>query len=407
MEIQVRLELEFPSVPSLWGLGEFLFTDERYSSSSQTSQTFRFTCNYGVVSAFLPKLPYQFGLEKSVHERNTDYDTTSIWSEIWFLLQKKIQQEVNLPPHFPAWVQASCDAIKSGNMKLCESGVGGTYFVDGERKDGPDQFLSVFKPIDEEPGSPNNPKKKSFTPLLPCGGGAYREVAAFILGGSFVNIPETHLVEVTNSEGVIKKGSLQKYVQNDGDCSDVGANRFSVDDVHRIGIFDVRILNMDRNDENLLIQKVNDKEWKLLPIDHTYAFPDKIDSYFNWQFWSQTKKPFSVETLDYISSISVESDALMLLETGINEVSVRNVTASTILLQKAAKIGFNLFEISLMVSGKQNDLMDILLTLNEECNEEEENLYLSAMDRLRIFKNIVEEKVEAFVVEKRKKIEQR
>jgi hypothetical protein len=68
----------------------------------------------------------------------------------------------------------------------------------------------------------------------------------------------------------VKKGSLQKFVVNDGDCSEFGANKFSIESVHRLGIFDIMILNMDRNDENLLVQK-SDGDWKLVPIDHTYV----------------------------------------------------------------------------------------------------------------------------------------
>lgn len=34
---------------------------------------------------------------------------------------------------------------------------------------------------------------------------------------------------------------------HDGDTSEVGASRFSVADVHRIGILDVRLFNTDRH----------------------------------------------------------------------------------------------------------------------------------------------------------------
>lgn len=50
---------------------------------------------------------------------------------------------------------------------------------------------------------------------------------------------------------------------------------FSVEEVHKIGLLDVRILNCDRNDENILIKKVNDK-LVLIPIDHGLSFPDSF-----------------------------------------------------------------------------------------------------------------------------------
>lgn len=97
------------------------------------------------------------------------------------------------------------------------------------------------------------------------------------------------------------------------------------------------ILNMDRNDENLLVQK-RDGDWKLVPIDHTYTFtgshvlmvsycfPPRVSSYFNWQYWPQAKKPFSDETVAYVASVNVMSNAQLLFDTGIDEASIRNVT---------------------------------------------------------------------------------
>jgi len=233
------------------------------------------------------------------------------------------------------------------------------------------------------------------------GAGAHREVAAFKLDKGFVGVPETFLVEVVPEEGTMKKGSLQKFVSNNGDCSDVGASKFSVDDVHKIGIFDIRILNMDRNDENLLVIKSDqDKYWKLVPIDHTYAFPKKINSYFNWQFWPQAKKPFTNETLAYIQQINVIEDALMLLECGIDEESVRNGIGSTLLLQKAANKGLTLFQIASMVSGQENDLVRILSKVKEkeELLGGESNC---VEDRFHLFKAHTEEIIEDFLKNKK------
>jgi hypothetical protein len=57
----------------------------------------------------------------------------------------------------------------------------------------------------------------------------------------------------------------------------------------------------------------------------SYCFPSRIDSYFNWQYWPQTKKPFSKESLALISSIDVFADTQKLIELGIDDESVRNV----------------------------------------------------------------------------------
>lgn len=143
-------------------------------------------------------------------------------------------------------------------VSLCEEGVGGTYFI----HDPSDlsKRIAIFKPTDEEPGSPNNPKEPLSKPLLPPGGGFKREIAAFLLDRGLAGVPETFLLEGAHhpkfSTDEPKRGSVQKFVENVGDSSSVGSSRFSVCDVHNIGILDIRLYNLDRNEENLLVQKV-------------------------------------------------------------------------------------------------------------------------------------------------------
>jgi len=378
MILDIQIKIVLPSVQSrinLTGLIDFLSgisDDADFQNSFQVEAVFRFKTDPSIVQgssrSFVSWIPtFNFGPNSQDGEPLLDASKNPTQSQNDSSIQAVENTQSNLAAHRiqdetfvtqPQWVRDSVMKIAKSDMQLCESGVGGTYFINSTDSQ---SRISVFKPIDEEPGSPNNPKKNppSFIPMMEWGRGAHREVAAYKLDKGFVGVPETHFVEVI-ADGVVKTGSLQQFIDNDGDCSDIGASKFSVDDIHRLGIFDIRILNMDRNDENLLVKKTSKKEWKLVPIDHTYAFPNKIDSYFNWQFWNQTKKSFSSESLDYISSIDVLSDAHMLLQTGIDEESVRNVTGSTLLLQKAALRGYNLFQIAAMVSGSSNDLVKIL-----------------------------------------------
>jgi hypothetical protein len=403
--LDVLIRLEFPSIPSSWGLTDFFLTETNSTSQQYQQESeviFRFTYDssivrygLGAISAlFLPALAHAY--EEST-KKKTDYDISTLWSALKEQLEENAFIPTNVVPPQPLWLQDSFTSIQKGDLKLASSGVGGTYFVSGVNEANLDP-IAVFKPVDEEPGAPNNPKAtEGFVPMLPWGYGANREVAAYKLGSQFVDVPETFFIEATNPEGQTKIGSLQKFVASDGDCSDFGANKFSVDSVHRLGVFDISILNMDRNDENLLVQKCEDGSgWKLIPIDHTYCFPNKIDSYFNWQYWSQSKKPFSPELLALISGMNPLANAQILLETGIDEESIRNVITSTLLLQKAAEKGLNLFQIASMVSGKKNDLVNILsLTV------EKEQLYyqsfnggnmasLSLKKRLSIYKDLSE-----------------
>jgi len=235
---------------------------------------------------------------------------------------------------------------------LCEEGVGGTYFVVDDSR------LAVFKPTDEEPGAVNNPKKILAKPLLPPGGGAKREVAAYLIDNGRAGVPETYFLENVKNPAMsgdsVKSGSLQKFVENVGDASSVGSSLFSVSDVHNIGILDLRLFNMDRNSENILVQKTSDKIFRLIPIDHTYTLPPTLDSaWFDWQYWSQAKAPFSEECLNYIREIDAEKDADILRSVGIDEDSIRTMKISTIFLKIGAEFGLNLFQIASMVCRKK------------------------------------------------------
>jgi hypothetical protein len=415
--LDILIKLEFPALPIGWALGNYILANAESTEPAIPPQQaeFIFRFNYdrsfiryglGAISAlFLPKLSFWY---ESSSAKKMDYDITYLWSNLVQHFKPTLHgvPAISDTSCIPEWVRYSRDAIQQGDIQLCTTGVGGTYFVTRPSADPEedDCAIAVYKPIDEEPGAPNNPKKQSnFVPMLPWGGGANREVAAYKIGGGLAGVPETYFVECEIPDGTVKRGSIQKFVVNDGDCSEFGANKFSNDSVHRLGIFDIMILNMDRNDENLLVQK-SDADWKLVPIDHTYCFPPRVASYFNWQYWPQAKKPFSDESLAYIASVNVMDNAMTLLDTGIDESSVRNVMASTLLLQKAAQCGFNLFQIASFVSGEKNDLVDILGQASEKEGEYYRHPQLfpltSSLQRLTLFRNICERLVEAFIQKK-------
>jgi len=232
-------------------------------------------------------------------------------------------------------------------FELCQQGVGGTYFV----RDSTGNRVAVFKPSDEEPGAPGNPKKVVSSPLLPPGGGAQREVVAYLLDGGFAGVPQTYLLDVQHSQwpGVSKTGSLQQYVPHQFVSADLGTSLFSVDNVHKIGIFDLRVLNLDRNGENLLAVKEGN-QFKLVPIDHSYILPEKLQNpFFDWLHWKQAKEPFSPEILKYISEIDVEADARLLRSFSFSEQSIKTMRILTSLLKRAALSGLSLFRIASLV----------------------------------------------------------
>lgn len=263
-----------------------------------------------------------------------------------------------LPPYRePQLIQdvRQCFEKDTKSVVLSDLGVGGTYFVMDPHL-GP---IAVFKPVDEEPGSVNNPKKLVHKPLLPPGGGAIREVAAYLFDRNNAGVPETYLMENIRhqrfSNGTVpKSGSIQRFIPNIGDSQSMSSSRFSTEDVHNIGILDLRLLNMDRNGENLLVQKEGD-QFHLVPIDHTYILPPTLDNlWFEWLHWRQAKVPFSAEILGFIESLNPETDARTLRNLGIPEECIQNMKISTIFLKMGAAMGLTLFEIASMVCRKNN-----------------------------------------------------
>ena len=87
----------------------------------------------------------------------------------------------------------------------------------------------------------------------------------------------------------------------------MSAKLFDVEEVHRIAILDIRTLNCDRNEANLLVKKmaildnerekaVKSKYYKLIPIDHGLSFPDNLEIYdyqLVWMNYPQATRPFS------------------------------------------------------------------------------------------------------------------
>jgi len=252
------------------------------------------------------------------------------------------------------WVRKTRSLLALGKMDLCTTGVGGTYFV----RDESNKTVAIFKPSDEEPGAINDPKQIVASPILPPGGGAKREVAAYLLGHAFAKVPETYLLETVvtytkNGCSVTKAGSIQKFVWHHGDATMFGSSNFCTEDVHNIGIFDLRFLNKDRNGENILVQKQGQNHG-LVPIDHAYILPNTADDiWFEWMTWRQAKQPFSKEALNYIASINLENDVTLLKSLGIEEDSIKLMRLSTHLLQTGAQSGLTLHDIASVVCCKK------------------------------------------------------
>jgi len=80
----------------------------------------------------------------------------------------------------------------------------------------------------------------------------------------------------TSQSPVFKVGSFQQFVDQAEMAADLATQTFPVDQVHKIGILDLRLVNTDRNDANILVKRYREHgadRVELIPIDHSYCLP--------------------------------------------------------------------------------------------------------------------------------------
>jgi len=290
------------------------------------------------------------------------------------LLRSRVQLVLSgktCPPELQKKIEETQSGLDSGvEPKLASSGLGGTYFLRNKKR----QIVGVFKPEDEEAYCPNNPRGLAGRMGGPgvrngllSGEANVREVAAYLLDhDKFANVPATVRVEVSHPTfgKKPKVGSFQEFKPHDEEAGDMSASLFSVEDAHRIAIMDIRLLNRDRNDENLLVKKSPENRFELIPIDHGCSLPDSLEVDWHdwaWLSWPQTKKPLSSAEKAYIARLDADDDAALLSD----ELSIRwqcllVLRVATIFLQKGAAADLSLYDIASMmtreVRGKPSTL---------------------------------------------------
>lgn len=161
-------------------------------------------------------------------------------------------------------------------------------------------------------------------------------------------------------------GSLQDFKDSIGSAEDLGPSMFDPEDVHRIGILDIRLLNLDRHLGNILVTRNTDDStndakddgspskpsYKLVPIDHGYILPsyrDLSDIHLEWSYWRQCNSPFSQESKDYIARLNPLADAMQLHTLGIRDEALVSMVFSSLLLQRGAAEGLTLAQIAGMI----------------------------------------------------------
>lgn len=302
-----------------------------------------------------------------------------------FLLEPLIgKSNFKLPLLIKKLISSTFDGLERGNEPIPSSeGSGGAYFMQDSSGQ---KYISVFKPIDEEPMSVNNPRGlpisvdgEGLKKGTRVGEGALREVAAYVLDHprdafyslrgeerGFAGVPPTAMVRCLHKGfnhpngykhdlSNVKIGSLQMFMENVGSCEDMGPRAFPVDEVHKISVLDLRLANTDRHAGNILVSKDEGGQIRLIPIDHGYCLPYSFeDCTFDWLYWPQARQPYSPETINYINSLDAEKDIELLKFHGwdIPPECARVLRISTMLLKKGVERGLTPFDIGCIMCRK-------------------------------------------------------
>jgi len=312
-------------------------------------------------SLLSPKLPGNNGIEcDSQAISGIERDTNEIFSEISldakFTIADSSQSIVpalqDFKNPFQELIIRANDGLQINSPELCSEGVNGTYFLKDENGDN----ILVFKPLDEEGnGSPKKENHIRKSNVLPSAGikegeAAIREVAAFLLDREgFYGVPRTHMATINHHFKDSKTGSLQEFIESNGSTEDFGNRIFPVRQVHKIGILDIQILNIDRHAGNILV-KQTPNNIELVPIDHGFSLPHNLEvPWFEWMNWPQAKIPFDDETKSYINRIDIEEDALLLQKLGIRSECIKTMKITTKLLKKAVTYEKTLYDIGSII----------------------------------------------------------
>ncbi|XP_015954973.1 phosphatidylinositol 4-kinase gamma 4-like [Arachis duranensis] len=363
------------------------------------------------------KLLVEAGEFKQAEEQSIEVPKIPAGVSFW-LEPVIVNPKMDLFPYLWDLINTTYEGLKRGNSPIRSlEGTGGTYLMQDSTGH---QYVSVFKPMDEEPMAVNNPRG------LPCssnneglkrgtkvGEGALREVAAYILdhprNGSrlmtgeaigFAGVPPTVIVQCLHKEfhhpngfacslKHVKIGSLQKFMTNDGNCEDIGPRAFPVEEVHKITVLDIRLANTDRHAGNILIRKEADGQIKLIPIDHGYCLPAKFeDCTFDWLYWPQARQPYSPDAIEYINSLDAEKDIELLKYYGWDMPIeyARTLRISTMLLKKGVQRGLTPFDIGSIMCRENLNKESVI----EETIRQAQDSLLPGMDESAFLKTISE-----------------
>jgi len=277
------------------------------------------------------------------------------------LLQEIAAANDSPPEH--AFMGDESIVVDKNAPELSES-TQGTYML---KRRGTNIKVGVFKPSDEEVKAAD-PAVSFLSPKqgVVVGDGAIKEHAAYVLDhGGFAGVPRTETVVFMEHEldmddmavvhpGPIppspkRVGSFQEFREHMCTSEDLGSSLFSVEDVHHIGLLDLRLFNLDRHLGNILVQ-LEEGRYRLIPIDHGYILPSfrcMSDAWFCWTSWKQSSQPFSPASRSYIAGLTPFADIAALKRIGLRDECILTFVLCTVFVKEAVVHNWTLKDMAL------------------------------------------------------------
>jgi hypothetical protein len=199
---------------------------------------------------------------------------------------------------------------------------------------------------------------------------SYGFVAESPVGGRLSSSMMSPQLASTENQFQSKIGSYQEFVRSECTMDDLSPSMISVEEVQKIALLDIRLLNADRNAGNLLVKRNQDNSLTLVPIDHGYSLRSVCDICnidWCWLEWRQTKALVSESIKKYILHLNIEEDVNILKEQfDIGDKALDFFRAATKMLQVGIAAGLTLYDIANLVcrhdfDGEEPSCLEILV----------------------------------------------
>lgn len=269
--------------------------------------------------------------------------------------QSKFLAKIVKVLRFPELAEARSE-VKRQAALLEKEGFSGTYLLRA-RGGG---YVGVFKPEIEACGAAANPKGhvRINSDDLSYGSQynySLREALAYEFNRGFANVPKTALAKLRKSPKSKKQvGSFQVFIKNSWMASKVSiehiCNAVPKREVQRLAIQDIRWLNADRHEGNLLCDVNN----RLFLIDHGGIFPPTASRLvFAWINYPQSARSLGEVEKEYIARIDSDADERLLREKGFTcEDAIKRMKIAALFLKRCVVKNLRLQEIGhLMIWG--------------------------------------------------------